>query len=226
MNSCKAKSEYLPVLIEQTRKAHIEAEKRLLWYDRLSKRINVYYACLTVLLSLLSFCFPQCHLIGFLAIGVAVTLTVSAVFASMQDYGTRAMQMRYSYLALQELHFEFDDVLGDEDCERRADRLGRKYTSVLFRTENHDEQDYWRSLQLEEDKKSAKNQEGQSSVCDCHDVLEPANIKGYEINKGERGETPGISKRLAVAVYCLPWVLMIVLGLIYWVLENVCISGV
>lgn len=52
MIEIKTKLEYLPILLDKTRKSRIEAERRLLKLDALAKHACVYYACVTTLLSL------------------------------------------------------------------------------------------------------------------------------------------------------------------------------
>lgn len=200
MTQNNSKVNYLPDLIEKTRKSHIEAEKRLLRYDKLSKQANVYYACLTVLLSLLSFCFPQCQLIAFLAIGISVTLTIIAVFASMQNFGSRAIDMKYSYLSLQELWFDFDNELQNETLEERADRLGREYVHILQRTENHTEKDYERIIET-------KRQHNPES-CDKESLKKTARHKSYAWE---------------ILIYGSPLLIILVLVFLYQGIIYVCI---
>lgn len=195
------KASYLPSLIEKTRKAHIQAEKRLLYFDQLTKHANVYYACLTVLFSLLSFCFPHHQLVAFLAIGMAVTLTVVAVFASMQDFGSRAIEMRYSYISLQKLWFELDGELKNETAEERADRIGIEYVHLLERTENHTDEDYEHALEVK------------AAILDGKPVSEK--------KSKEKQKWP--SRKYKVAVYIFPGLLIVCLTVLYLGVKNACL---
>ena len=196
------KREYLPEIISKSRLSHIEAERRLVRYDILAKRANIYYACWTVLFSLLSFCFPEFRLVSFLAIALAVMLTIVTVFASLQDYGSRAFEMRSSYLEMQKLWLELDDVLEDEDIDKRADRIGQEYVSILRRTENHTVTDFMTSY--------FQRAETQS---DC--------------SKKESSGTRKLlgrfrSRWLEMLVYGCPILLIASISMIYAVVEHAC----
>lgn len=132
------KFEYLPGLIDKTRKSRIEAERRLLQLDVLFKHASVYYACLTVLLSL-STVFFDYEGLSFLSVASAVVVTICTVYASTQNYGVRAERMKECYLELQQLFFALDSrcAFEDEEAQETANRVGEQYIEILRRTENH-----------------------------------------------------------------------------------------
>lgn len=197
------KREYLPEIISKSRLSHIEAERRLVRYDLLAKRANIYYACWMVLFSLLSFCFPGFQLVSFLAIALAVMLTIVTVFASLQDYGSRAFEMRSSYLEMQKLWLELDNVLEDEDIDKRADRIGEAYVSILKRTENHTTTDFIAGCFKQAESKSDLPKDESSSA------RKPL---GYFR-----------SQWLEVFVYGCPIMLIALTSIIYAAVEHACV---
>lgn len=144
--SDKPKYEYLPDLIQKTRLAHIQAEKRLLALDALSRHASLYFACWTSALTLLTLFFDSRSLTLVSVIASAIT-ALCTLYASSQNYAVRAEQMKQSYLALQELWLEFDDCnyKTAEDKAKFADEADSKYIEILARTENHVREDYERS---------------------------------------------------------------------------------
>ena len=106
--SSERKFQYLYDDIEKTRKAHIQAEKRLLSCDALARHASVYYACLTTVLSIALLVLPADEGLSAIALGMATVTTMCTIYASSQNYGGRAVQMRYSYLAMQKLLFDMD----------------------------------------------------------------------------------------------------------------------
>lgn len=197
------KREYLPEIISKSRLSHIEAERRLVRYDQLVKRANIYYACWMVLFSLLSFCFPEFQLVSFLAIALAVMLTIVTVFASLQDYGSRAFEMRSSYLEMQKLWLELDSVPEDEDIDKRADRIGEAYISVLMRTENHTTTDF---------------------VTSCFKQVEiESDLPKDELGDGRKPLERFRSRWLEVFVYGCPIMLIALTSIIYTAVEHACL---
>lgn len=141
------KEEYLPDIIQMTRKARIEAERRLLRSNALLSHATIYYACTTTLLTLVPLFFDISHgalrAIPFLSSFSAIVITLCSTYASAQNYGVRAEQMRESYLAMQELLFELDRIPNSaEPRPTDIDGISRRYIEILQRTENHLPIDY------------------------------------------------------------------------------------
>lgn len=139
----QSKFEYLQTLIWKTRLAHIHAEKRLLALESLTQHATLYFACWTSALTLLTL-FNTSRILTLLSIVVAVITTLCTVYASSQNYGVRALQMRQSHLDLQELWLEFDDAKNKDDVAKAkfADEAGKRYVDILSKTENHKQIDY------------------------------------------------------------------------------------
>lgn len=97
-----SKFDYLQQIIQRTRLAHIDAEKRLLRMDLLVKHATVYYACWTVGLSLATL-FADSKWLAFLSIVSSIVVALFTVYAGSQNYAVRAEQMKNSYIQLQGL---------------------------------------------------------------------------------------------------------------------------
>ncbi|MCI2188016.1 MAG: SLATT domain-containing protein [Olsenella sp.] len=147
--SQQSKFEYLQDLIKKTRLAHINAERRLLALDALTRHASLYFACWTLTLTLLTLFFKSTALTLLSVIAAAIT-TLCTLYASSQGYGIRAAQMKQSYLDLQGLLFEFDNAerRGETDEQKAtfADEAGERYVSILSQTENHTSVDYENSV--------------------------------------------------------------------------------
>lgn len=143
--SKESKFEYLQVLIKQTRLAHINAERRLIALDALTRHATLYFACWTLTLTLLTLFFKSTAL-TLLSVVAATITTLCTLYASSQGYGIRAAQMKQSYLDLQSLWFDFDNAERmSETVEQKAsfaDRAGKRYVAILSQTENHSLEDY------------------------------------------------------------------------------------
>lgn len=144
----KTLSQYLPQLIENTRSARIQSEKRLLEFDTLLKHATIYYACITTLLSIvplfLSSSFGSWEdRITFLSIASAIIITICTIYASGQSYAVRAEQMRHAYLELQRLWLQIDTLKVDsEEYENALSEIAGRYVDIVASTENHTESDY------------------------------------------------------------------------------------
>lgn len=138
------KYRYLYDSIEKTRKARIQTEKRLLSWDALARHASVYYACLTTVLSIVLFVLPADMGLSAMALAMATVTTMCTIYASSQNYGVRALQMRYSYLAMQKLLFDMDSQEATEPKNKLeiADEVGDKYNAILHQTENHTTSDF------------------------------------------------------------------------------------
>lgn len=172
-----AKREYLPDAIEKTRRARMEAERRLLFCDRLGKVANAAFACWTTVFALLAFAFPNSQWIAFVTVGSSVTLAIVSFCTSAQNYGVRAAQMKVNYIGLHRLWLELDNADVVNNPDERADRIGERYLDLLSCSENHSEGDYLRSRK--DNKEQASN--ASSEVAD----FDKLDTNGEEAKVGE-----------------------------------------
>lgn len=144
MVQAENKYQYLKQIISNTRLSRIEAERRLLKLDALSKHASVYYACLTAFISLTSI-FVNYEGLPFLSIVLAVIVSICTIYSSSQNYGVRAEQMKSCYLDLQRLLFKLDDKanLNETDAQNLSNKIGQQYIDIIQRTENHHPIDFF-----------------------------------------------------------------------------------
>lgn len=138
----RRKSEYLYGIVEKTRKARMNSERRLLELDLFVRHVNVYYACLTTALTVASIRFANSSVLPTLSALSAVLLTIWTMYTSSQNYALKAMEMRTCYLDLQKLLFDMDRPQSDPlSCDE--DAAGDRYHEILKRSENHTSEDYF-----------------------------------------------------------------------------------
>ena len=133
---------YLPSIMEDTRRSRIQAEKRLLLYDSLSKIANVSFACWTAVVSLLSLVYPRIEGLTFTAVCTSVTLAIISAYTSSKDYALRAEKMRVNYLSIHRLILEFDNAKQADATALSIDSFSRRYSDLLEASENHATIDY------------------------------------------------------------------------------------
>lgn len=134
---------YLPSIMEDTRRSRIQAEKRLLLYDSLSKIANVSFACWTAVVSLLSLVYPKLEGLTFTAVCTSVTLAIISAYTSSKDYALRAEKMRLNYLSIHRLILEFDNAKQTSSATALSvDGFSRRYSDLLETSENHATIDY------------------------------------------------------------------------------------
>ena len=166
----ESKSDYLPDLVRTTRLCRIQAEKRLLLYDSLSKLANISFACWTAMISLLSLICPQVQQLAFTAVCTSVTLAIISAYTSSRDYALRAAQIKKDYTMLQSFLFELDSDKSSIDRGRFVDEVGEKYCDLMANSENHTTLDYY----------FAKMESGWS--CDLPSELNPQEGNGVDEN--------------------------------------------
>ena len=158
-------SSFLPRNILTTRNARIEAEKRLLEYDTIARHANLWCACLTATLSMLT-AFSKNDCLAFVSAASAVILAITIFYASSRNYAAQAARMKACYTELQGLSIEASRLLFEQDKDDLEDRmadLGQRYVEVLKRTDNQTTKDYLRAVKDKktQDQTSSEAAEGQ-----------------------------------------------------------------
>lgn len=149
---------YLPKIIETTYKARCEAERRYVQNDTLASHANVYCACLTTVLSLLSL-FADNALFPFLSLSSAIVLALAIVYATTRDHKTKAFQTRLCYNELQNLWFHVDALLDERppDLNMKMLDAADSYSAILKRYDNHLPKDHERALRVKGNATSKKD---------------------------------------------------------------------
>ena len=128
--------------MEDTRRSRIQAEKRLLLYDSLSKIANVSFSCWTAVVSLLSLVYPKLEGLTFTAVCTSVTLAIISAYTSSKDYALRAEKTRLNYLSIHRLILEFDNAKQTNTTALPIDEFSKRYSDLLETSENHATIDY------------------------------------------------------------------------------------
>lgn len=160
-------SVFLPANILMTRNARIEAERRLLEYDTLTRFASLWCACVTTALAMLAIFSDQVWL-PFVSAASAVIMTITIFYATSRNYSEQAARMRMCYTELQGLSIEASRLLseGGSDLEERMADLGQRYVEVLKRSDNHTKKDYLRaSKEREEKSKAAACGDERDAIC-------------------------------------------------------------
>ena len=163
-----------------TRNARIEAERRLLEYDTLVRHANLWCACLTATLSMLSV-FLKSDCFAFVSAASAVVLTITLFYASSRSYAEKASRMKSCYTELQGLSIEASRILfsNEDNREDSMAELGQRYVEILSRTDNHSEKDYERALA---DKSLKTHDQIEASRGNPSEKVEKCKRRGHNIS--------------------------------------------
>ena len=139
-------SNYIKKLSDQiwiTRISRVNAEKRLQNKDMFIQAINVYYSCITILFSILSY-INKDDILSLLATFVTIFLLISILFFNSQQYLKTAKNYKENYTELQKLEFKLKH-LGVEESKEIID-IEEKYCNLMNTYSNHITYDYYRTM--------------------------------------------------------------------------------
>ena len=146
-------SELLRV-VNLTRLNRIHASNRLLGTEQFVQYINIYYSCVTAVITILSLRYPDSSF-GIASAIMTVALAISIVYLNAQKYGNRAQQLQMNYLALHQLRFDIENAKRNSDFSELKE-LENRYVHLLQTSENHIEHDYRKTLWLNDRKHKCK----------------------------------------------------------------------
>ena len=124
-----------------TRASRINAEKRMLRNDRLVQGFNIYYTCITVLMSICLLAW-QDRIFSILTTVMSVALLIIVLFFKSLHYPERAFDFRRIYTELQKLEFQLNRDGNDSDLKEIHDR----YCQLMAEGENHITFDYFKAI--------------------------------------------------------------------------------
>lgn len=131
-----------------TRKNRINAEERLLSVNRFVQHINIYYACLSAAIAIISLWYTDKALTMLGAI-LAPIVTICIAFLNSQRYEQRAADIKRNYVELQKILYEVrrlksGDAITPPDWDK-VKELDDKYCELMDKVENHRQSDYWKT---------------------------------------------------------------------------------
>ncbi len=125
-----------------TRKTRIYAEKRLLFNEKISNIVMIWYSLCLVFVSIWSLIHSS-QFINIMLLSSSIAILVVSVFLYSQKYSERAVQMRQCYIRLDELAAKSEIAeLNNEIAS--AQNIHETYSDVLSNIENHIDYDYHR----------------------------------------------------------------------------------
>lgn len=125
-----------------TRISRINAEKRLISKEKFIQAINIYYSCLTTILSIMSVVQDD-EKLGIITVYMTVSLLVSIMYLNSQKYGEHAREFRENYTALQRLEFKLNHISGESN---EIEEIEEEYCTLLNKYNNHITYDFYYTL--------------------------------------------------------------------------------
>ena len=139
-------SNYIKNLSDQiwiTRISRVNAEKRLQHKDVFIQVINVYYSCITIFFSVLSY-INKDDILSLLATFVTIFLLISILFLNSQQYLQSAKNYKENYTELQKLEFKLKHISKEEID--KINEIEKEYCNLLNTYSNHITYDYYRTM--------------------------------------------------------------------------------
>lgn len=137
------KTEKLKNQIWLTRISRINAEKRLINKEKFIQAVNIYYSCITIIFSFLSF-IKKDDALSLITIFMSVSLLISIMHLNAQKYAEHAREFRDNYTQLQQLEFNLSHLTDDDDSEIK--KVEEKYCKLMNEFNNHITYDYYCTL--------------------------------------------------------------------------------
>lgn len=133
-------------VIWETRKSRINAECRLLAINSFVQHINIYYACLSAAIAIISLWYTDKALTMLGAI-LAPIVTICIVFLNSQRYEQRANSFKQNYIELQKLLYDIRlQKLEPKYNKESIEKLQNRYCELMTSVENHRPCDYARVI--------------------------------------------------------------------------------
>lgn len=126
-----------------TRISRVNAEKRLIQKEGFFQAINIYYSCLTIIFSILSFVNRDDKL-SLMTVFMTISLLIAILYLNGQKYLEHAREYRKNYSELQKLEFELKHVA--ENDEEAVRKIEERYCDLIDSSSNHITYDYYKTV--------------------------------------------------------------------------------
>ena len=122
-----------------TRLSRINAERRLIKKEKFVQGVNVYYSCVTIILSILSLVYSNNDL-SLITTFMSICLLVTILYLNSERYLDHARDYRSNYTALHklEIRLEKNNITPEE-----IETIGLEYCDLLDSGANHTTYDYY-----------------------------------------------------------------------------------
>lgn len=123
-----------------TRVSRINAERRLIRKNSFIQGINIYYSCVTIILSILSMLLEDDANLGAITTVISICLLISILYLNGQRYLENAQEYKINYTEIHRLEMTLDkiDITPEEVMSIRM-----KYCDLLNSGCNHSTYDYY-----------------------------------------------------------------------------------
>ncbi len=122
------------------RQARINAEKRLDKKEMFIQFVNIFYLCLTIIYSLISYVFDN-NWLSLISLIMTISLLVVILFFNSMKYKDTARQFRENYTQLQKIEFELQHLNKNNTSE--IHELQIQYCDLMNAYNNHISFDYY-----------------------------------------------------------------------------------
>ncbi len=143
MKKYKKKYKDLSDQIWTTRISRVNAEKRLINKEMFFQGINIYYSCVTIIVSILTLSMKN-EMLSLMSVFMTISLVIVILYLNGQKYLEQAREYRGNYTELQKLEFELKNIESD-DIEM-IKNIYNRYCDLLASSSNHISYDYYKTV--------------------------------------------------------------------------------
>lgn len=126
-----------------TRITRVHTERRLLGNGEFYQWVNVYYSCVTIIFSILSY-INNDNNTGLLTIFMSISLLAVMLYLNPQKYFSQANAFRENYTEIQKLEYELKHLTVEDTNEIR--RIETQYCELMGKIDNHSSFDYYSTM--------------------------------------------------------------------------------
>ncbi|UQW96678.1 SLATT domain-containing protein [Rummeliibacillus sp. G93] len=154
----KAMTKFKDNRVWVTKKARMEAEKRMNFNNNVSIVLINYYTFLVLVLSIISLKWELGNILTFVSVLISVALFGVSLYITLYGYKEKALSYKSCYIELTALESELEVLLlnekiSDEDLLNEYGSLLSRYDKIMDMDDNHADIDFISHLKNQKDKK-------------------------------------------------------------------------
>lgn len=141
-----------------TKKARMEAEKRMNFNNNVSIVLINYYTFLVLVLSIISLKWNLGDILTYVSVLISIALFGVSLYITLYGYKEKALSYKSCYIELTALESELevlllDEKISDEDLLNGYSSLLSRYDKIMDKDNNHSDIDFISHLKNQNDKK-------------------------------------------------------------------------
>lgn len=125
-----------------TRISRVKAEERLMDKESFSEWLNIYYSCITVILSIILLEFSQYKALSYGNIAITICLLVSILYFKSLKFKEQALTYRKNYTDLYRLELSLTKGISEEKFKE----IQNQYCDAIEQCNNHKPFDYYKTI--------------------------------------------------------------------------------